>query len=311
MIIEDIFGKQKWTDTEKIIINFIEVNPKVSINLSLEEISDQCYVSQASIIRFCKKAGTKGYSDFRIILASQLSSFALSEKQIHVDVPINKNDTTEDIADTFYNLTHQALEKAYNNINEEDLNQAADLLHQADLIHIYGRGESLIIAEDFHYKLLRIGKRSVLDTPNGFQEAGSIKQSSRINEAALVISQYCNSRQVNYVVDELMANNIPYILLTAAEKAWPYDYFSKVSLKVKDNESRYKMGSFSSRTSMLYTLDCLYGKLFSLDYDLNKKISLSFLKEKQNEIIFMIRIKIVRISLLRGLVYVQIPRHYL
>lgn len=280
MIIEDIFGKQKWTDTEKNIINFIEENPKISINLSLEEISVQCYVSQASVIRFCKKAGTKGYSDFRIILATQLSSYALSDKKIHVDVPIKKEDTTDEIADTFYNLTHQALKKAYNNLNQQDLDTAANLLNQADLIHIYGRGESLILAEDFHYKLLRIGKRSILDTSNGFQEAGSIQQTIRIKEAALVVSQYCNSRQINYIIDELMANDIPYILLTAEEKAWPYDYFAKVSLKVKDNESRYKMGSFSSRTSMLYTLDCLYGKMFSLDYDLNTKNLAQFSQRK-------------------------------
>ena len=59
MIIEQIFGKKKLTDSEKQIAAFIEQNPRHVVNLSLEEFSDQCYVSQASIIRLCKKLGAK------------------------------------------------------------------------------------------------------------------------------------------------------------------------------------------------------------------------------------------------------------
>ena len=55
MIIEQLFGKKKLTESEKQIINFIESNPRLVINLSLEELSQKCYVSQA----LCKKLGTK------------------------------------------------------------------------------------------------------------------------------------------------------------------------------------------------------------------------------------------------------------
>ena len=58
-------------------------------------------------------------------------------------------------------------------------------------------------------------------------------------------------------------------LLTAAEKPFPYDTMAYAVLQVHSSESRFKMGSFSSRTSMCYVLDCLYGILFSLDYEQN------------------------------------------
>lgn len=75
MLIEQLFGKKKLTDSEKQIVDFIEANPRIVINLSLEELSEQCYVSQASIIRLCKKLGTKGFAEFKIRLASELSAF--------------------------------------------------------------------------------------------------------------------------------------------------------------------------------------------------------------------------------------------
>lgn len=270
MIIEQLSNNSKTTQTEKQLIDFILAYPRIAVNLSLEALSQECFVSQASVIRFCKKLGMKGFSEFKIQLASELSAFALDGRQIPVDVPISPADTQKDIAETFYNLSHQALDNTYKNLDYDAVEKAAALLANADLVRVYGRGESLILAEDFHYKMIRIGKTSVLETLNGFQEASSIHFKERGNEAALVISQYCNSRQVNYIIDELMSTNIPYVLLTAAQRAWPYDRLAEVTLRISCTESRHKIGSFASRTAMLYTLDCLFGQIFALNYEENR-----------------------------------------
>lgn len=268
MLVEQLINNKKLTESEQQIAKFIEKYPRVVINLSLEELSQECYVSQASIIRLCKKLGTKGFADFKIQLASELSAFALDERQIPVDAPIDADASCEEIAQTFYNLSHQALDTTYNSLDFEAIKKAASLLAKADLVRLYGRGESLILAEDLHYKLIRIGVHSNLETLNGFQEACSFSNPDA-NEAALIISQYCNSRQVNYIIDELMSSHIPFVLLTAADNAWPYDRFAEVTLRISCRESRHKIGSFSSRTAMLFVLDCLYGQIFALNYKQN------------------------------------------
>ena len=270
MIIEQLFGKKKLTESEAMIISFIESNPRIVINFSLEELSEKCFVSQASIIRLCKKLGTKGFSDFKIKLASELSTFALDDKDIQVDVPIPENADCKTIAETFFNLANQTLKATYNNLDFNALKRAARMFAKADIVHIYGRGESLILAEDFHYKLIRIGINSSLETQNGFQEAKCLNVNHKINQTALVISHYCNSRQVHYIVDELMSSKIPFVLITAADNPWPYDKLAAVTLRITCSESRFKIGSFASRDAMLYLLDCLYGQIFALDYEKNK-----------------------------------------
>lgn len=271
MIIEQLFNNDKLTSSEQIIAKFIEKNPRIIINLSLEELSEQCYVSQASIIRLCKKLKTKGFADFKIKLAYELSAFALDKRAIHVDAPIEEDSGIEDIAEMFFNLSHQTLEATFHNLDYKAIEKAAKLLTQSDIIHIYGRGESLIVAEDFHYKLLRIGKESTLENLNGFQEAHCINNSKKFNKAALIISQYCDSKQLHYIIDELITNHVPYVLITAQEKAWPYDRFSYVTLRISCKESRVKIGSFASRIAFTYLLDCLYGRIFSYDYKNNIK----------------------------------------
>lgn len=270
MITEHIFGKKKLTDSEKQIVDFIDQNPRHVVNLSLDEFSEQCYVSQASIIRLCKKLGVKGFSEFKIRLATELSSFALGDEEVHVDIPLSPNMNGREIAETFLNLSTRTLQTAFNSLDFNALRRASLILSRSDIVHIYGRGESLILAEDFHYKLIRIGIQSSLETLNGFQEAKCLHTNNKLRETALIISHYCNSRQINYIIDELMSAKIPYILVTAADKAWPYENFATATLKITCSESRFKMGSFVSRTAMLYLLDCLYGQIFTLNYEENK-----------------------------------------
>lgn len=269
-MIEQLFGKKKLTSSEKQIIEFIDSNPRLVISLSLEELSEKCYVSQASIIRLCKKLGTKGFAEFKIRLASEINAFVHNNKDIHIDVPLSPDMAGKDIAETFFNLTSQSLQTAFHNLDYNALRRAALMLSRADMVHIYGRGESLILAEDFHYKLTRIGKLSTLESLNGFPEAKCLLSNPKINQVALVISHYCNSRQIHYIVDELVSSKIPFILVTAVEKAWPYENFAAATLRIPCTESRFKMGSFASRTGILFLLDCLYGQIFSLDYETNK-----------------------------------------
>lgn len=280
MINEQLVDLERFTEIEKQIIAFVQKYPRVVINMPLDELARECFVSQASVIRLCKKLGVKGFADFKVNLASELTAFATDNRTIPLDIPIPPDSSERDIAKIFYNLSRQTLDSTHNALDFAALHKAAGMFDMADLIHLYGRGESLIIAEDFHYKLLRIGISSQLEDLNGFQEARSRHPNHRLRECGFVISQYCNSRQVHFIIDEMVSANIPFVLLTAAAKCWPYDKYAAVTLRYPCAESRYKMGSFASRTSALYITDCLYGLLFSRHYDRNRHNLEAFSRRK-------------------------------
>ena len=282
MILEKMLETELFTGTELHLIDFIHEHSNIVVNLSIEELSLKSNVSKTAIIRFCKKTGAKGFSDFKIQLAQELTQFALRDQNISVDIPIAPNASIAGIADTFYSLSRQALDVTKNNLDMTALSQAANMIALADVVHIYGRGESLILAEDFQYKLMRISKLCHLEPLNGFTENINRKpmNGSRIRECAIVISQYCNSTQIHYIIDELNLAHMPFILITAAKKIWPYDKYAKVVLRIECEESRNKMGCFFSRTAFLYILDCLYGIVFEKDYEMNKEHLLRCAKQK-------------------------------
>ena len=273
MILEKMMEIDAFTELEKHLIAFIQANGNVVVNLSIDDLAAKSHVSQASIIRFCKKVGVKGYSEFKIQLAKELTDFVVGSMNISVDIPIAPGANITDIIDTFSALSRQAIENTRNSLDMIELSKAANLIAFSDVVHIYGRGESLILAEDFQYKLMRISKHCHLEALNGFAENLNRKPAdhAKVRECALVISQYCNSAQIHYIIDELNLAHIPFILLTAAKKIWPYDKYAKVLLRIDCDESRNKMGCFASRTSFLYVLDCMYGIIFSKNYEANKE----------------------------------------
>lgn len=275
------FKNNNFTNAENEIIAFIMKYPNIVVDLSLEELAKSCFVSQASIIRFCKKLGAKGFSDFKIQMARELHSFIEKERDISVDTPLEKNASISDIMETFYSLSEQSLKRTKENINKLDLSKAAHMIAAADIVHLYGRGESLILAEDFQYKLMRIGKNAHLEPLNGFNENHNYED-SKIKKCAVVITQYCNSTQIHYVLDELVNSRIPIVLITAAKDIWPYNTLASIVFQIPCQETRVKIGCFSSRTSFLYLLDCLYGAVFEIYYDKNIDFIAQCAQRKEN-----------------------------
>lgn len=243
-------------------------------------ISKECYISQASIIRLCKKLACKGFADFKIKLAAELSTVTSDQPPVSQNVPIAPNASTEDIMAAFFNLSQQALREAYAGLDAKQILAAARLLSKADKIQLYGRGESLLIAEDFHYKLFRLGFNSALESLNGFQEVINTRPNKKLSTVAVLISQYCNSQQVHYIVDELANSKIPFLIVTMQENIWPYDKFAAGVFRLSSSESRTKMGSFASRVAMQYLLDCIYRQLFALNYEQNMNSLQNYVQRK-------------------------------
>jgi DNA-binding MurR/RpiR family transcriptional regulator len=66
----------------------------------------------------------------------------------------------------------------------------------------------------------------------------------------------------------LKAHKIPIILLTGAKQSKIGDMADEV-LYCNADEAANKIGSFASRSSMIFVLDCIYSLIFSMNYEKN------------------------------------------
>lgn len=63
---------QNLNENDLYIWKIISKNQKDCVHISIEELAKRCNVSRTTILRFAKKIGCKGYSEFKVLLAQEL-----------------------------------------------------------------------------------------------------------------------------------------------------------------------------------------------------------------------------------------------
>lgn len=254
--------------SEKKIAGFVLDHPQRVVQMSSHELAEATFTSSSTITRLCRKMKTEGFGDFKIQLARELSSLNLQSKRIADNVPFTKNQTPDEIMNSILNLNYQALNDTYNNLDKVQLQRVATMLYQAPHIYLYGVGQSLILCQDFQYKLFRIRKDVNLETHAGFQLMKTTTQPE--DSIALIISYYGTSSSNLRIVQSLYENRIPYILITGPNLN-PLCVYAKEIIHVPPQEELiHKVASFSSRTAIQLVLDFIYSLIFAIDYERNQ-----------------------------------------
>lgn len=70
-LVEILHHRENFNQVEEDIAKFVLDDPKSVINLSVREFASQLFISPSAIVRFTKRIGLTGYSDFK--MKSQVS----------------------------------------------------------------------------------------------------------------------------------------------------------------------------------------------------------------------------------------------
>src|SRR5699024_5676594 len=66
--------KNQYTKSEHKLYNYITEHFEQVVYQSLTEIAIACHVGEATVLRFCRKLGYKGYQEFKLSLAREPST---------------------------------------------------------------------------------------------------------------------------------------------------------------------------------------------------------------------------------------------
>lgn len=280
LILEQLKELDNFTETEIFMAKFIIANPKKTCNLSIVDLADITFSSPSSIVRFCKKLHTKGFSDFKIKLAIELNMNVLINERISNDFPLQADQSLEEVSQAMFNLLNQTLVDTYNTIDLNLLKKVADLIHNSDYIILRGVGPSLLLAQDFNYKIRTLGKVVDAAALIGFESKFSNVNSK--NPIILIVSQYANSRNVKRSITEAKNLKIPIVLLTCNESSPLIDECEHVIFASGFEEDKIiKLGSIASNFSMSYILDLIYSFIFQKNYDINVEALKKFARNSE------------------------------
>ncbi|CAM4335982.1 MurR/RpiR family transcriptional regulator [Erysipelothrix aquatica] len=267
LLINRIRDFDKLSETEIKISEYILAHPNEVISLSIQQLAQRTFTSTATITRYCKKMQTDGFTDFKVRLTRELSTSPRGQR-VRDDLPFNKNESTNQILESILNLNYQSMQDTYNSIDQQQLNRVARAIHQSPHIYLYGTGQSLILCQDFQYKLFRIEKDCNLESAVGFQFMKTHTQPK--DSLAIVISYYGTSINNLRIMTSLKDRNVPIVLITGPNDNPLVPLADEVIHVAPQEELMTKMASFSSRTAIQLVLDMIYALVFSFDYEMNQ-----------------------------------------
>jgi DNA-binding MurR/RpiR family transcriptional regulator len=262
-----------FSHNEQLIADFILEHPDQVLNMNTHQLSQQCYVSVATIYRLCEKLGLTGYSELKLKLSQSIHEYMYDE-DFDFDFPVKKYQTHYEIMSKLKEDYDKTVQSTFQLFSLDQLRLAVNALYKAKHIDIYTSAGNIYFAQNFKFQMQEIGINVNVPVEEYQQRLSAAK--SNKDHLAIIIS-FGGRNILSQILPQILKETQTPILLISS-----YDYQMKgvkadYQLYMSSHENHYKkISSFSTRLSILYILDVLYTCYFELNYNENIEKKLKY-----------------------------------
>ena len=249
------------TTEQEIAIHILE-NPQLVVDMSIHELAKHTFSSASSIVRLCNHTGFSGYKEFRKAVTYELAMREQSKRIEQKD--IGHTDSLQDIIDKITYANIVSLEETRELMDVNSLQACVDLIKTARRICLFGLGASLIAAQDAYLKFLRLNKLAIINMDWHSQILQAKNADHR--DLGIVISYSGATTEMVECMKIMKENKVPIIAITRCVNS-PVSELADYKLYTTANESIFRSGAMSSRTSQLNIIDILYTALANDEYE--------------------------------------------
>ena len=245
------------TPVEKNIAEFF-LNNTEKCDLSSKNIAKILYVSEASLSRFAKKCGYKGYRELTFSYEKDLEF----EKS---GIPASKDITY--FTKKVYGYYNNILRDTYELMDENQIRRIADSLDTCRRVYIYGVGSSGLAARELQFRLMRVG----LDV-DVVTDSHMMKMSSVLVDKDCLVIGISLSGKTQEVLDSLYAakrNRAKVVFVTSGVDPQFAEYCDEV-LRVAYVKNLDFGTKVSPQVAILVIFDIIY--MYYMDNDSYTKV---------------------------------------
>ncbi|WP_050637763.1 MurR/RpiR family transcriptional regulator [Candidatus Stoquefichus sp. SB1] len=267
LIIEKLNLKEKMSEGEESIADFVLTLGKELHKYSTRNIAEATYTSAPTVIRLCKKLGFKGFEDFKEQFLKEIEYLDQQYGKVDVNFPFDAKDTMMRAAHKISHLYEETIHDSMSLLHHDDLQKALNLMKYSHSIHVFSYGTALNLAESFKEKMLKIGKNVIISNNLNYQlyEVTCIPK----GDLAIIISYSGETVNIIKLAEICQKRGIPIIAVTSFGEN-TLSQLSSVQLTMSTKESLYhNIGDFSTHLSTHFILDILYAVYFLSNYDEN------------------------------------------
>lgn len=238
------------TAAEKRVADFVLSDRVRSQYMSISELADECSVGEASITRFCRTLGLKGYGEFRLSLAKEAGSRTETQSE-------NGEDAGSVAAHIRRALAVQTgvLNQTVERLDAAAIEKASEILCSARHVLCVGQGSSLVMAQEAWTMFSTVTDNFTCVMDSHFQAASAALMGE--GDALLCFSYSGSTRDLEDILPMAKSLGVKIIVVTRYTRS-PAVAYADVPLRCGSDESPLQQGSASARISQLFIIDVLF-----------------------------------------------------
>lgn len=256
-------AKRSMTRTERTVAEYVEPRLEAVPAMSIQQLARNSGTSEASVMRFCKTLGYRGYRDFTLSVSAALGSREEEDTEKKY-TDIRPGDDLGTILENVSFNNARSIEDTLSVLDRGQVRQAVELLCRAPRVDWYGLGASGLVCQDAQQKFLRINKRC-----QAFADGHSIQTAAALlgaQDVAVLVSNSGTTAEILDALDLVHAAGAKSIAVTRYSRS-PLAQGVDVVLHISTPEVTFRSGAMGSRIAMLNIVDILFSCVASAQYD--------------------------------------------
>lgn len=267
------------TAADRQIAQFIIDHPNEMLGMSSAALAEATGRSQSSVVKFSQKLGYGGYQQLKLAVNKA--------KALEWQAPGGVIHGTIDASDSYMTILQKLIGSKLLSMretlaanNEHTIDAALDALVNARKVQLAGVGASSLVAKDFSYKLLKLGRTALIDSDSHIQ----ISNASALNEADVLLALSHSGRSLEPLrIAEVAKQRGATVISMTGLHPNPLLDLADIHLFTVADEERVRSSAITSRDAQLMLMDMLFILLIrrqadSHDYIHNSETAVTVLK---------------------------------
>lgn len=246
------------TNAEKKVADYVLSHSVNAQYMSISELAEECDVADATISRFCRRLGMGGYNAFKLELAkASMTSCHPSDERAG-----EKYSGYQELCRELIQTNTAVMEQTAELLDEGQLQQAIQLIRNANRVVCMGQGSSMVVAEAAWTMLSLISSQFMFVPDSHLQLNTTALMSGQ--DVILYFSYSGATRDLQDVLAVAKSRGVKVILVSRFLKS-PGGQMADVVLQCGANESPLQAGSAPARIAQMFVLEVLFQSLYHSD----------------------------------------------
>lgn len=219
--------------------------------MSITQLADECSVAEATVSRFCRSLGLKGFNAFKLETARHVATASAGL------IPPRRIDSgsLEGRCMEAARLSQEAIQQTIDLVQPHAIEKAVSLFEQADKVICVGSGGSMLLAQECAHLFSTVTNKFHAISDSHMQMSAVATMNTK---DVVVLFSYSGATHNGIAVLELAkVRGIPAILITRFPKS-PAAQLADVVLHCGSNETPFQFGSVPAKIAQLVLQDILY-----------------------------------------------------